>query len=307
MSIYMSIALSGLTAISAEVIWTRFLALSFGATVYTFSLILAAILVGLGTGSAIGGLIQTRTRVDPRTALGSCQMLVAVAIAWASFVSLDAIPFGVLSPSASSGPWGTFRWDFFRALVAVLPGAVLWGASFPLGLASLAVNDANARQAVSRAYAANTLGAIVGSVGTGLLFANSAGSHLVQQLLILVAGVSGALALMARTHVHTRYSQWVATGVSLPVLATASHATRPARRLRSPHARLIKPRGLRTPGRLSSWRGASAIRGRLARARTTRSHYHAEGKVRHPRSRPTCGCRFLAHLRTPVGTPDRRL
>ncbi len=74
-SIYMSIALSGLTAMSAEVIWTRFLALSFGATVYTFSLILAAILVGLGTGSAIGGLIQTRTRVDPRTALGRCQML----------------------------------------------------------------------------------------------------------------------------------------------------------------------------------------------------------------------------------------
>ena len=200
-------------------IWTRFLALSFGATVYTFSLILAAILVGLGAGTAIGGFIESKTRVDPRTALGCCQILIAVAIAWASFVSLDAIPFGVLSPSASSSPWGTFQWDFVRALVAVLPGALLWGASFPFGLASLALNGTDARRMVSRAYAANTLGAIVGSVGTGLLLANSAGSHLVQQLLVLVAGISGALALMARTHVEIRYSWWVAIGLGLAVLA----------------------------------------------------------------------------------------
>jgi spermidine synthase len=219
LGIYTSIALSGLTALSAQVIWTRFLALSFGATVYTFSLVLAAILVGLGAGSAIGGFIETRTRADPRIALGCCQMLIAVAITWASFVSLDAIPFGVLSPLASTSPWETFRWDFFRALVAVLPATLLWGASFPFGLASLALNGTDTRRMVSMAYAANTLGAIVGSVGTGLLLANSVGSHVVQQILILVAGVSGALVLMARTHVEIRYTWWVAIGVGLAVLA----------------------------------------------------------------------------------------
>jgi spermidine synthase len=217
-AIYASIALSGLTALSAQVIWTRFLALSFGATVYTFSLVLAAILVGLGAGSAIGSFIETRTRVDPRTSLGCCQILLAVAITWASFVSLDAIPFGVLGPSASTTPWGTFQWDFVRALIAVLPATLLWGATFPFGLASLALNGADTRRMVSRAYAANTLGAIVGSVGTGLLLANSAGSHVVQQMLVLVAGLSGALALMDRTHIETRYAWWVAIGLGLAVV-----------------------------------------------------------------------------------------
>ena len=46
--IYVAIALSGMTALGAEVVWTRILSLLFGATTYTFSLILAVFLVGLG-------------------------------------------------------------------------------------------------------------------------------------------------------------------------------------------------------------------------------------------------------------------
>src|SRR5262245_9059224 len=42
--VYAAIALSGMTALSSEVIWTRVLSLLFGATVYTFSLILAVFL-----------------------------------------------------------------------------------------------------------------------------------------------------------------------------------------------------------------------------------------------------------------------
>ena len=53
-AVYIAIALSGLTALGSEVIWTRILSLHFGATVYTFSLILAVFLVGLGIGSTAG-------------------------------------------------------------------------------------------------------------------------------------------------------------------------------------------------------------------------------------------------------------
>ena len=49
-----AIALSGLAALGAEVVWTRLLALMFGATVYTFSIILAVFLVGLGIGQQPG-------------------------------------------------------------------------------------------------------------------------------------------------------------------------------------------------------------------------------------------------------------
>ena len=46
-----------MTALGAEVIWTRMLSLLFGATVYTFSLILAVFLLGLGIGSSVGSAI----------------------------------------------------------------------------------------------------------------------------------------------------------------------------------------------------------------------------------------------------------
>src|SRR5262245_35098946 len=45
--IYIAIALSGFCALAAEVIWTRHLGLLFGASVYTFSIVLAVFLIGL--------------------------------------------------------------------------------------------------------------------------------------------------------------------------------------------------------------------------------------------------------------------
>ena len=53
-AVYVAIALSGCAALGAEVVWTRLLSLMLGATVYTFSIILAVFLVGLGIGSSIG-------------------------------------------------------------------------------------------------------------------------------------------------------------------------------------------------------------------------------------------------------------
>src|SRR5881296_105616 len=56
-AVYVSIALSGMTALAAEVIWTRILSLLFGATVYAFALILAVFLMGLGIGSSLGSTL----------------------------------------------------------------------------------------------------------------------------------------------------------------------------------------------------------------------------------------------------------
>src|ERR1019366_686764 len=57
-SVYLVIAMSGMTALAAEVIWTRLLSLLFGATTYTFSLILAVFLIGLGIGSTAGSALS---------------------------------------------------------------------------------------------------------------------------------------------------------------------------------------------------------------------------------------------------------
>src|SRR6185295_6310682 len=72
-SVYVVIALSGFTALAAEVVWTRLLSLLFGATTYTFSLILAVFLFGLGIGSTVGSAMASRV-TRPRIALGWCQL-----------------------------------------------------------------------------------------------------------------------------------------------------------------------------------------------------------------------------------------
>src|SRR5262249_8928186 len=63
-AVYLTIALSGLTALGAQVVWTRLLSLLLGPSVYTFSIILAVFLLGLGLGSSAGSLLA-RGRRNP--------------------------------------------------------------------------------------------------------------------------------------------------------------------------------------------------------------------------------------------------
>ena len=129
--------LSGLTALAAQVVWTRLLSLLLGASVYTFSIILAVFLLGLGLGSSAGSLLARSGR-NSLVMLGWCQFFLVAAIAWAAF-SIDAwLPYWPVDPRFSTNPWLTFQLDLARCLWAVLPAACLWGASFPLALAAAA-------------------------------------------------------------------------------------------------------------------------------------------------------------------------
>ena len=192
--VYVVIALSGLTALSAEVIWTRILALVFGATTYTFSLILAVFLAGLGLGSSMGSALA-RGLKRPRVALAWCQLGLCVSLAWAAYVLTESLPYWPINPSITTNPWFQFQLDLVRCLYAVLPGAILWGASFPLALASVASRDEDPARMVGGVYAANTLGAIVGSLGASLVLMVWIGSQHSQQVLIVIAALSGLLLL----------------------------------------------------------------------------------------------------------------
>ncbi len=192
--VYVTIALSGMTALAAEVIWTRILSLLFGATVYTFSLILAAFLVGLGIGSSLGSSIA-RSVARPRVALAWCQLLLCAAIAWTAHALTQSLPYWPINPSSTSDPWFTMQLDMVRCLWAVLPPAILWGASFPLALASVASRGEDPARLVGGVYAANTVGAIVGSLAASLLLVAWIGSQHAQQVLIVVSMISGLLVL----------------------------------------------------------------------------------------------------------------
>src|SRR3954469_1439982 len=158
--IYAAAALSGMSALSAEVVWTRILSLTLGGTVYTFSLILAAFLFGLGLGSSVGSVVA-RDRASARRALAWCQFLLMLGVAWAGYAMTRQLPYWPINPGLATAPRYTFEIDMFRALWALLPPAVCWGASLPLALAAAGA-EKDSGKLVGRMYAANTVGSIVG-------------------------------------------------------------------------------------------------------------------------------------------------
>ena len=164
----MTIALSGACALGAEVVWTRLLGLLLGATVYTFSIILAVFLVGLGIGSGVAAALL-RGVARPRIALGWCQLLLAGAVAWTAYMLANSLPYWPINPLLSTSPWFTFQIDLARATWAILPAALLWGASFPLALAAVASRGRDAGRMVGGIYAANTAGAIVGALAFSMV------------------------------------------------------------------------------------------------------------------------------------------
>jgi spermidine synthase len=192
-SVYVAIALSGFTALAAEALWTRILGLLFGATTYTFSQILAVFLIGIGIGSSIGATLA-RDLERPRAALGWCQMLLCAGIAWTAYITTQSLPYWPINPAISTSPYYTMQLDFVRCLWAVLPAAILWGASFPLALASVATKGQDPARLVGGVYAANTVGAIFGAVGS-LAMVVYLHTPRAEELLIVVAALSALIML----------------------------------------------------------------------------------------------------------------
>src|ERR1700722_20030108 len=192
--IYAAIAFSGLTALGAEVVWTRLLSLLLGATVYTFSIILAVFLTGLWAGSSAGSFLARRVR-DARLALAGCQILLAAAIAWTAFTLAYVLPWWPVDPWLTINPWLNFDLDLTRCIRAIFPATLLWGASFPLALAAAAANKEDPGRLTGEVYAANTAGSIAGALAFSLLLIPGIGTQGSQQVLIWLAAAGAVVAV----------------------------------------------------------------------------------------------------------------
>lgn len=193
-AVFVTIALSGMCALGAEVVWTRLLAMMMGATVYTFSIILAVFLVGLGLGST-GGSILGRTAESARRALGWAQLAAVGGIAWTAYMLADSLPYWPVNPLLASSAWFNFQIDLARAFWTVLPPALMWGASFPLAMAAVSAPGQDSARVAGQTYAANTVGAIFGALLFSVLFVPWLGTQNAQRLLLTLAMLSAFIAL----------------------------------------------------------------------------------------------------------------
>jgi spermidine synthase len=187
--VYVVAALSGTTALGGQVVWTRLLSLLFGGTTYTFAIILAVFLGGLGIGSAIAA--SAIRRGERGQLLASCQFALVAAIAYAAVMIAKVIPY---TSTLRVVPVRTLQvLHTIYCIEVVLPAAILWGMSFPLALAIASAGRADAGRTSGDVYAANTVGAIVGALGASLVSIPIWGTRVSQQLLIGIAATSAAL------------------------------------------------------------------------------------------------------------------
>jgi spermidine synthase len=184
------------------------------------------LLIGLGIGSTIGSSLA-RTIARPRAAFAWCQLFLCAAIAWSAHALTQSLPYWPINPSISTDPWWNFQLDVVRALWAVLPSAILWGASFPLAVAAVAGSGRdlgrdlghNPGRIMGGIYAAKTGGAIVGALATSLVLVPWIGTHQTQRVLLCAAAVSGVIVLLP--YVRASKSMGMAAGLAAAVMGAA--------------------------------------------------------------------------------------
>ena len=211
-------AVSGATAMIVQVLWTRSLAVLIGSSIYSFTIILLAFLVGLGGGSAWFGRVGDRFR-NPVRALAWVHLGTVFALG-SSYLLMDKLPFvfAWLLASTSFGPSAVQVCQFVLACLVILPATLLMGAVFPLTMRVATGNVDAVGRDVGRAYAVNTIGAILGSFLSGFVVLPALGL----QRGIYLAVASLALLVVALFWFAPEVSKRQrATGITLALFAIA--------------------------------------------------------------------------------------
>lgn len=166
---------SGAAALAYQVLWSRWLALSFGATTASVSVVLGCFMAGLAIGSAAAGRFMPRIG-NPMRAYAAVELAIGLyAAAFPILVGPADALFSLLAVSDSPAPIAVgLRAVFAFALLAV--PTTLMGATLPL-LAEHFRRDPTRTGSFKPGvlYAANTLGAALGILATAFFLIELAG------------------------------------------------------------------------------------------------------------------------------------
>lgn len=200
-------AITGAASLVYELVWIRLLSLVLGSSNHAFELMLSAFIGGL----ALGGLwIRRRadTIVNPLLALGIIQLAMGtLAIATLVFYrqAFDAMHW-MLQAFARTEPGYVLYLlgSHALALAVMLPATICAGMTLPL-LTRYQIAEGGGERVIGRTYAANTVGAIVGVLGTTHLLLPELG---IKGAMLFGAGLDLALGAFllfrASQSAHTR-------------------------------------------------------------------------------------------------------
>lgn len=205
---------SGFTALALEVLWARLLVLTIGSSVYAFSAMLSAYLLGIALGSLYAA-DKTGKEEDALPLLARAQALLAalalLGLAAFYFAGQAAThPKYMYSPlTRASDVFNMFGWS----LLVITPVTFLMGFFFPVA-AQAGVRAAGRVGAVGQLYGANTLGTILGSLAAGFLLVPQLGTKYSFILTAILATLTGAaLASLAGADEKKRFAPWMGGAV----------------------------------------------------------------------------------------------
>lgn len=193
--VFSSLVISGLCAMAYQTIWTRLISMVIGTTVYAFTGILAAFLLGIVLGSALFRGWFTR---QPLLALAWSQLCIGIFVL-ISMPFFDELPFIFLRIfDATREYW--FLYQAARLLfvlgILIIP-TTCFGLCFPLVVALCSRRSEATGRTVGSIYAVNTVGAIIGSFIGGFVLIPFLGLQKSLLILSLVNALAGfALLLM---------------------------------------------------------------------------------------------------------------
>ena len=155
-------ALSGCASLMDQVVWLRYLGLTFGNTTLAAATLLAVFMGGLGMGAPLFGRLADRLR-RPLVVYAVVQIGVALfAVASPIFFRWMDQAYIEIYRSVGSQP---ALFPVVRALLAavfLLPPTLLMGGTLPLVLRAVTAEGDGAGRRTALLYACNTLGAVAG-------------------------------------------------------------------------------------------------------------------------------------------------
>ena len=183
---------SGATGLIYEVLWARMLGLVFGATTLAVSTVLAAFMGGLALGSALAGRLARRIR-RPLTIYGWMEIGIAVYALLVPFLFrwVDNL-YALIWQQFQPGFFTFSLWRFLLSCLMLLLPTTLMGATLPVLSAALVRHGSTA---VTRLYACNLVGAIVGTLAAGFVLLPSFGVRTTIFIAAVINVIVGLLAL----------------------------------------------------------------------------------------------------------------
>jgi spermidine synthase len=215
--VLLAFGLSGFGALVLEVAWTRVLALVMGSSVYAFSLMLLAFLIGLAVGGAFfSAYLRRRPSTDPTILLVLLLGAVGV-LAYATSFLFQLLPrfFSEIHFAWQPGPNVWFAIQLAFGLLIMFPATFALGGIFPAVLQIHARDLERVPMSVGTVYASNTVGTIVGAALAGFVLIPQFG---VLSTVLGIAAVEMLLGVLVALLVVARSGR-LRVALALPLLA----------------------------------------------------------------------------------------